>query len=478
MPRDIIAKAFLSTGADIKDYTYQRGFGNRFSSEAVPDVLPKGRNAPQRVKYDLYSEQLNGSSFIAPRRDIRHVWMYRIRPSVSHGRVSASEMNTYIESVFSSANQNVETVASQESWDPFPLPSRHTGDGIDFVCGIRTVGGQGDPTLREGLAVHIYSADSSMNKSAFCNNDGDLLIIPQTGRLDIQTELGWMMVHPGEIAVIQAGIRFRVLLLMVPLEVFGGHYDLPELGPLGSNGLALPQDFQSPCASFDLDNSNWRIVYKLAGQLHACNQNHTPFDVVAWQGNLVPYKYAIEKFVNLANVEKDQADPTIYCVLTAKSKIPGVSLTDFLIFTPKWITTSNTFRPPYYHRNMSTEIMGLIYGEYGGSSHKLEPGGLSYEASYMPHGETYETWRRATTRELAPERICEGTAAFMFHVSVPIFLTKWVLEGEGARTRHSHRSQDEQLDSFQSHFLNHVEEVNLELEAAGLPPLTSSEAKK
>uniref|UniRef100_A0A8H7NJI6 homogentisate 1,2-dioxygenase n=1 Tax=Bionectria ochroleuca TaxID=29856 RepID=A0A8H7NJI6_BIOOC len=391
MSRDVISKAFLSTGANIKDYIYQTGFGNRFSSEAVPNVLPKGINTPQRVKYDLYSEQLNGSSFIASRRDIRHVWMYRIRPSTSHGHISTSEMNTHIESVFSSANENVELLATQESWDPFPLPSRHTSDGIDFVCGIRTVGGQGDPTLREGLAIHIYSADSSMTNSAFCNNDGDLLIIPQTGRLNIQTELGWMMVHPGEIAVIQAGIRFRVLLPDGPSrgyiqEVFGGHYDLPELGPVGSNGLALPQDFQSPCASFDIDNSDWIIVYKLAGQLHLCNQNHTPFDVVAWQGNLVPYKYAIEKFVNLANVEKDQADPTVYCVLTAKSKIPGVSLTDFLIFTRKWITTSNTFRPPYYHRNMSTEVMGLIHGEYGGSSHKLEPGGSATKLVTCPMG--------------------------------------------------------------------------------------------
>lgn len=365
-------------------------------------------------------------------------------------------------------------MASQEAWDPFPLPSEND-QNADFVQGIRTIAGQGDPTLREGLAIHIYSANSPMLKRAFCNNDGDLLIMPQKGRLNIQTELGWMMVRPGELVVIQAGIRFRVLLPDGPArgyiqEIFGSHYELPELGPVGSNGLALPRDFESPIASFDVDESPWEIVYKLAGGLHVCRQNHSPFDVVAWHGNLVPYKYAIEKFVNMANVEKDQADPTIYCVLTAPSKTPSVSLTDLLVFTPKWLTTSDTFRPPYYHRNMSTEIMGLLYGTYGGSSHVMEPGGLSYEASYMPHGETYETWKSATTRELGHDRVCEDTIAFMFHISVPMFLTKWAMRGEGAKSLHP--SESTQWDDVKAHFLDHLDEIDADLRAVGLPTLT------
>lgn len=349
--------------------------------------------------------------------------------------------------------------------------------------GIRTVAGQGDPTLREGIAIHVYAANISMAKRAFCNNDGDFLILPQHGRLNIQTELGWLMVRPGELVVIQAGLRFRVLLPDGPVrgyiqEIFGTHYDLPDLGPVGSNGMALPRDFESPVASFDIDTekSTWEIIYKLAGSLHRCSQHYTPFDVVAWHGNLVPYKYAIEKFINLANVEKDQADPTIYCVLTAKSKTPGVSLTDFLVFTPKWITTKDTFRPPYYHRNMSTEIMGLIYGKYNGSSHVLEPGGLSYEASYMPHGETYETWKDATSRELKPERVCEDTIAFMFHISVPMFVTKWALRGEGAKSLHP--SSPTQWDNAKAPFLDHLDEVNLDLEAAGLPLLGDASLEK
>lgn len=370
----------------------------------------------------------------------------------------------------------MEYVASQQAWDPFPLVGAHdtsTGD-IDFVRGIRTVGGQGDPTLREGLAIHIYSANASMDRTAFCNNDGEFLVLPQEGRLNIQTELGWLTVRPGELVVIPAGVRFRVelpdgLSRGYIQEIFGAHYELPELGPVGSNGMALPRDFESPIASFDIDEAPWTITYKLAGTLHTCHQHHTPFDVVAWHGNLVPYKYAIEKFVNLANANKDQADPTIYCVLTAGSKTPGVSLSDFLVFTAKWITAEDTFRPPYYHRNMSTEIMGLVYGRYGGSSHTLEPGGLSYEASYMPHGETYDTWKDASTRDLENVRICEDTMAFMFHISVPVLLTSWAMRGEGAKSRHP--SSSSQWDNVKAHFLDHLDEVEADLKAAGLPSL-------
>jgi homogentisate 1,2-dioxygenase len=458
-------------------HRYQTGFGNRLESEALPGVIPRGRNAPQKCKYDLYSEQLNGSSFVAPRAMIQNVWMYRIRPSVAHREVepAAADLNPDIEGCFLKPNKKVEFVASQEAWDPFPLPEKgESAPRVDFVQGIRTVGGQGDATSKEGIAIHIYSANTSMTNRAFCNNDGDLMILPQVGRLHIQTELGWMMARPGELVVIQAGIRFKVNLPDGPSrgyiqEIFGAHYELPELGPVGSNGMALPRDFESPVASFDIDVSAWEIVYKMAGTLHICRQGHTPFDVVAWHGNLVPYKYALEKFVNMANVERDQADPTIYCVLTAKSKTPGVSLADFLVFTPKWIPTSGTFRPPYYHRNMSTEVMGLLYGKYGGSSHVLEPGGLSYEASYMPHGETYETWLDATTRELKPERICEGTIAFMMHVSVPLRLTEWAVHGEGARSLHP--SAPNQWDGLQAHFLEHLDEINADLAKAGLAGL-------
>lgn len=351
---------------------------------------------------------------------------------------------------------------------------------MDFVQGIRTVGGNGEPTRREGLAIHVYSASKSMIQSAFGNNDGDLLILPQKGRLNIQTELGWLMVKPRELVVIPAGIRFRVLLpdglaRGYIQEIFGTHYELPDLGPVGSNGLALPQDFESPVASFNVDETHWTITYKLAGSLHSCQQKHSPFDVVAWHGNLVPYKYEIDRFINMANANKDQADPTIYCVLTAKSRIPGESLSDFLVFTKKWITAEDTFRPPYYHRNMSTEIMGLLNGKYGGSSHSLEAGGLSYEASYMPHGESYETWKEATTSTLENKIICEDTTAFMFHISTPVFLTKWAVRGQGSHCLRQKSSK--QWDDVRAHFLDHLDQVDADLRAAGMPAMAQNRSE-
>ncbi|OHE93536.1 homogentisate 1,2-dioxygenase [Colletotrichum orchidophilum] len=386
------AAAYCTEPTDSDPHRYQAGFGNRFSSETVPGTLPLGLNAPQKCRFDLYLAQLNGSSFLSPRATLQHVCMYRIWPSVAHRDVvHAPDLNPWPQACFSPLNKRVKYVAARQAWDLFPLTDEG-GDtesqSLDLVQGIRTI-------------LHVYTANKPMTNRDFCNNDGDFMILPQQGRIDIQTDLGWLMVRPGELAVIQAGLRFRIAFPDVAGPV-----------PIGSKGMALPQDFQSPVASIDVVSSKREILYKMAGLPHASRQDHTPFDVAAWRRNLVPCKYATEKFINVANVNGDQADPTVYCVLTAQSKMPGVSLTEFLVFTPKWIPTWDTFRLPYYHRNMSTEMMGRLYGKYSGSSQVLEPGGLSYEASYMLHGGTYETWLDATTRELKPGRIREDTAGF------------------------------------------------------------------
>lgn len=316
-----------------------------------------------------------------------------------------------------------------------------------------------------------------MKNRAFCNNDGDMLILPQHGRLDVQTELGWLRVKAGELLVIPSGIRFRVLLVDGPArgyiqEVFGTHYELPELGPLGSNGMAAPRDFWTPVASFDIDETEWHITHKHSGNLQRYKQPQTPFDVVGWHGNLVPCKYDMRKFTNVANANKDQADPTVYCVLTAKSQFADIPVTDFLVFTEKWLTAEDSMRPPYYHRNMSTEMMGLLYGTYGGSSHALEPGGLSYEASYMPHGETFETWKDAMTRELKPEKVCQGTMAFMFQIGYQVLLTKWALEGEGSKSLHP--TPDDLWEGVRAPFLDQLDLVDEDLKAAGMPSLAES----
>ncbi|KAL4864578.1 hypothetical protein BDV12DRAFT_201005 [Aspergillus spectabilis] len=462
--------SFTSTPTSTDPYLYQVGFGNRFASEAIPGTLPIACNTPQRCKYDLVSEQLNGTPFVSRRASLLNTWFYRIRPSVVHSKLQRLPPNPDLEATFTPGNENIEFTPQDAGWDVFDLPG--ASESVDFIQGWKTIGGHGDPSLKEGLAVHMYMANTSMGKKAFCNNDGDLLIIPQQGRLDVQTEHGQMMVRSGELAVIPAGIRFRVSLpdgvgRGYIQEIFGSHYELPELGPLGSNGMAMPRDFEFPVARFDIDHSEWEVIVKLVGDLYVYKQGHTPFDVVAWHGNYAPYKYAMEKFINSATVAWDQSDPSIYCVLTAKSKRSRVALSDFLVFTPKWSTTRNTFWPPYYHRNVATEIMGMAYGKWAGSTTCLQPGGLTYEPSYMPHGESYTRWKEATGAQLETQWMGEGTLGFMMHISSHVSLTKYALERSG-KLQHQ---PDDFWDDFKGGFLGHLDAVDADLKAAGLRPL-------
>jgi homogentisate 1,2-dioxygenase len=462
---------FVTTPVKDRDpYTYQVGFGNRFASEAVPGTLPDAQNSPQKCKYDLYAEQMTGTSFVAPRAENQNAWLYRIRPSVAHQGFTKLPANPDLESNFSPLNPKVHISPTQLAWHPFDLPSKSSN--VDFVAGLKTIAGNGDPTSREGLAIHVYTANASMGNKACCNNDGDMLIMPQQGRLDLQTEFGKLMVRPGELVVIQRGMRFKVELPDGPSrgyiqEIFGSHYQLPELGPLGANGLANPRDFESPVASFDIDQSPWEIIYKVCGQLFVCKQEHTPFDVVAWHGNYVPYKYAMEKFVNVGSISKDHIDPSIFCVLTAKSKTPGTPLADLLIFSPRWDIASHTFRPPYYHRNAATEFMGLLYGEYGGRSDGFEPGGASYETGFCPHGVSYDVFKMASEAELGPMRVHEDTIAFMFESSMMFTLTDYAMKRSGKL----HEHEPKMWDDLKGQFMNHLDQVNADLKAAGLPEL-------
>ncbi|KAL8396531.1 hypothetical protein RB594_009950 [Gaeumannomyces avenae] len=464
--------AFLAQPNPQDPYRYQVGFGNRFVSEAIPGTLPRACNTPQKVKYNLYAEQLNGSTVATARATIQHVWMYRIYPAVAQGRcIPQASLNPHLESRFGSSNEKVEFVPHALCWRPLPIPSPQE-KLVDFVQGLKTLAGTGDPTTNEGVAISIYCANRSMGKRAFCSNDGDFLILPQQGRLDIQTEFGKMMVRPGELVVIQAGIYFSVGLpdgnsRGYVQELFGSHYELPELGPMGSNGLAMPRDFEFPIASFDLDNSEWEIVTKLAGKLWTCKKSHSPFDVVAWHGNYIPYKYALEKFVSAAVADRDQSDPTIACVLTARSRTPGVQMVDFMAFTPRWNVASDSYRLPYYHRNMAAEIMGLIYGKYGGSSKDLRPGGLNVQPSYMPHGETHRAFMEATTKELRPERVGEGSLAFMFQVAAHCSVTKYGLEETGSLTE----APASLWADMEGHFFDHMDEANEDLARMGLQQL-------
>ncbi|SJK99679.1 related to homogentisate 1,2-dioxygenase [Armillaria ostoyae] len=445
-------------------YMYQVGFGNRFASEAIPGTLPQGQNHPQKNKYGLYMEGMTGSPFVAPRPQNLHAFMYRIRPSLDHKKFVRLPDSPDMESNFLPINPKVHISPTQLNWAPPPFPS--SSDEVDFIAGLKTIGGNGEPTAREGLALHIYLANADMKNKAFCNSDGDMLVVPQQGRLDVQTEFGRMMVRPGELMVIQKGMKFKVSLPDGPSrgyvqEIFGSHFELPDLGPVGGHGMANPRDFEVPLASFEIDETPWEVVYKIGGQLFSAAQDHTPFDVVAWQGNYVPYKYAMEKFIFVGSLSKDHIDPSVFTVLTAKSKATGIPLVEVLTVSERWVVASDTFRPPYYHRNNATEILGFIYGERGG---RYVPGGISLQTVFCPHGPPPEVHKAASVAELKPERISKGSMAIAIETPMILSMTDYAMNRAGTVT------ESEPL-SFPPDFITHLDEINADLKAAGYDEL-------
>ena len=323
------------------------------------------------------------------------------------------------------------------------------------MAGLKTVAGSGDPTLREGLATHMYMCNKSMDKNAFVNSDGDFLIVPQQGALDIQTEFGFLYVQPGEICVIQRGLRFKVKVNGPTrgyiLEIWGSSWELPELGPLGASGLANPRDFLYPVAAYQVTNNDaWDVSYKLGGKFFKSTQRHCPFDVIAWHGNYVPFKYDLTKFANVGSISVDHIDPSIYCVLTAKSRDPIAPLADFLIFSPRWDVASHTYRPPYYHRNSASELMGLIYGEYGGRSDEFQPGSISFECGFVPHGVAYEEFSAASKEDAPVMQISLGSIAFMFESCRPFSITEWAWNSK-EKHEHDPKMWDDLVDNFSKH---------------------------
>ncbi|XP_023937248.2 homogentisate 1,2-dioxygenase [Bicyclus anynana] len=412
----------------MEDLKYLSGFGSEFASEdpRKPGALPVGQNSPQRCAYGLYAEQLSGSAFTAPRHDNKRSWLYRIRPSVIHKPFKRSNVARYLTHNWDEADPD----PNQSRWYPFDIPSSKQ---VDFVGGLHTVCGAGDPRSRHGIAIHVYLCNDSMRNSAFYSSDGDFLIVPQQGVLNITTEFGKMEVRPNEIAVIQQGMRFSVAVNGPTrgyiLEVFDGHFKLPDLGPIGANGLANPRDFLTPVAHYDdRDIPGFKIVNKYQGALFEAEQNHSPFDVVAWHGNYVPYKYDLGNFMVINSVSFDHCDPSIFTVLTCSSVKPGVAIADFVIFPPRWSVQENTFRPPYYHRNCMSEFMGLILGSYEAKEGGFLPGGASLHSMMTPHGPDDKCFNAASQAALVPQKIAVGTQAFMFESSLSMAITKWGAE--------------------------------------------------
>jgi homogentisate 1,2-dioxygenase len=409
---------------------YQSGFGNEFATEALPGVLPTGQNSPQKVPYGLYAEQLSGTAFTAPRHANRRSWLYRIRPAAVHKPfkpLPASRFHNDFDAVAATPNQL--------RWSPTPIPTAPT----DFVDGLFTMGGNGSAENHTGLGIHMYAANRSMQGRFFYDADGELLIVPQAGRLLLMTELGVLGVGPLEIAVIPRGIRFSVTLLDdsargYVAENFGASLRLPELGPIGSNSLANARDFLYPVAAYEDQTGKFELVAKFQGRLWSAEIGHSPLDVVGWHGNHAPYKYDLTRFNTIGSISYDHPDPSIFTVLTSQSDTPGTANMDFVIFPPRWLVAEHTFRPPWFHRNVASEFMGLITGVYdakeGGEKGGFAPGGASLHNCMSGHGPDAASYEKAIASDTQKPHHVADTMAFMFEARSVIRPTQQALESK------------------------------------------------
>jgi len=412
------------------EINYMSGFGNEFETEALPGALPIGQFTPQKVKYNLYTEQFSSTAFTAPRAANRRTWLYRLRPSVVQGEYTAID-NALIRTA---PITEAITPPTMMRWSPIDIPSKPT----DFIDGLITMAANGSANAQSGIGIHVYVANSSMQGRYFCNADGELLFVPQQGELLLHTECGKLTVKPGEIAVIPRGIKFSVDLIDETArgyicENYGHAFELPERGPVGANGYANDRDFQYPVAAFEDKEGDFELVTKFNGNLFSCPITHSPFDVVAWIGNSAPYKYDLARFNVINTVSFDHPDPSIFTVLTSPSATEGMANVDFVIFPPRWMVAENTFRPPYYHRNIMSEFMGLIEGVYDAKEHGFVPGGASLHNCMSPHGPEAEVFEKASNAELTPQKY-ENTLAFMFESRYIISPTKYALEGKERQT--------------------------------------------
>ena len=391
---------------------YMSGFGNGFETEALPGALPLGRNSPQRCPYGLYAEQLSGSPFTAPRKSNVRSWLYRIRPTVAHWgqfkKIGAGLWRI-------APAPEVDLPVAPVRWDPLPIPP----EPLSFIEGIHTITTSGDAGTQAGMGAHIYLVTRSMVDEYFYNADGEMLLVPQQGELRLWTEFGIIDIEPGEIAIIPRGVKIRVELRNGPArgyicENYGGAFTLPERGPIGANCLANPRDFLTPVAAYEDRDAPSRLYVKWGSHLWAADIEHSPLDVIAWHGNYAPYKYDLRRYSPVGPVLFDHADPSIFTVLTSPSETSGTANVDFVIFPDRWLVAENTFRPPWYHMNIMSEFMGLVYGEYdaktGGG---FVPGGASLHNTMLPHGPDVDSFEKASNSELKPQKL-EGTLAFMF----------------------------------------------------------------
>jgi homogentisate 1,2-dioxygenase len=388
---------------------YQSGFGNSFSTEAVKGALPVGQNSPQKVPKGLYPEVLSGTAFTAPRADNLSSWLYKLRPSAMHAPYRRIAQGLVRSGPFDEA----EASPNRLRWDPLPIPSKPT----DFLDGLVTIAGSGNPGAQAGIAVHVYRANRPMKDRYLYSADGELMFVPQQGALLLATELGRLEAKPGEIAVVPRGVKFRVEVTGATrgylCENYGVPFRLPELGPIGAQGLAQRRDFLAPVAAYEDKRGKCQVVAKFMGGLWASDYAHSPLDVVAWHGNCTPYKYDLARFMAVNTVSVDHSDPSIFTVLTSPSGQAGVANCDFVIFPPRWQVAEHSFRPPWFHRNVMSELMGLVHGAYESKAGGFLPGGISIHNCMSAHGPDLATYEKGSKAELKPHRI-ENSLAFMW----------------------------------------------------------------
>ena len=412
---------------------YMSGFGNSFATEAITGALPQGRNSPQRCAYGLYAEQLSGSPFTAPRGANQRSWLYRIRPTVRHhGRFRQVEAGNWRTAP---CLDESELPIGQLRWSPTPIPDKP----LTFIEGLSTMTTAGDANAQSGMAAHIYLVTRPMRNQYMFNADGELMVVPQENGLRIRTEFGVIEVTPGEIAVLPRGMIFAVDPLSSTsrgyvCENYGGAFTLPERGPIGANCLANQRDFLTPVAAYEDVDVKGEIFVKWCGRLYRSEIGHSPLDVVAWHGNYAPYKYDLRTFSPVGAISFDHPDPSIFTVLTSPSETPGTANIDFVIFPERWAVADNTFRPPWYHRNIMSEFMGLIYGQYDAKPQGFVPGGVSLHNCMLPHGPDNDAFKHASFSELKPVKLT-NTMAFMFETRFPQHLTRYA-------SRHTGRQDD------------------------------------
>ena len=398
---------------------YMPGFGNDFETEALPGALPQGMNSPQRCNYGLYGEQLSGTAFTAnpPER----TWTYRIRPSVKH-----SARYTKIDLPYWKSAPHVDPDVislGQYRWNPVPMAEK----GMTWLNGMHTMTTAGDVNTQVGMAAHIYLVTESMVDAYFFSADSELLVVPQEGRLRFATELGIIDLEPKEITIIPRGLVYRVEVLEGPCrgfvcENYGQKFEMPGRGPIGANCLANPRDFKAPVAAYEDREVPSTLTIKWCGQFQETEIGQSPLDVVAWHGNYAPYKYDLRNYCPVGAILFDHPDPSIFTVLTAPSGVPGTANIDFVLFRERWLVAEDTFRPPWYHKNIMSELMGNIYGQYDAKPQGFVPGGMSLHNMMLPHGPDMEAFEKASNANLGPDKL-DNTMSFMFETRFPQHLT-------------------------------------------------------